>query len=39
MEVINPAAGVDLWAAVIPAGAALVVLIVLFALGKKKKKK
>ncbi|MCL2036459.1 MAG: hypothetical protein FWG83_03620 [Oscillospiraceae bacterium] len=34
----NPAVGVDLWSAIIPAGVAFVVLIVLFALGKKKKK-
>jgi LPXTG-motif cell wall-anchored protein len=35
---MNPATGVDIWAAVIPAALALVVLIVLGIFGKKKKK-
>jgi LPXTG-motif cell wall-anchored protein len=32
-----PATGVTFWGAIIPAGAALLVLIVLFLMGKKKK--
>lgn len=34
---MNPATGVDIWSAVIPAAAALIVLVGLIVLGKKKK--
>jgi len=35
----NPATGVELWQVAIPAGIALAVLIAVFILGKKNKKK
>lgn len=35
----NPVTGVDLWTAIIPAGAALIVLVLLAIFGKKGKKK
>jgi len=36
---INPATGINLWVVIIPAGVALLVLIAMFIIGKKSKKK